>query len=157
MPNKRIINAMLKFNKCIAYYQLHGKYPQHRHQTDEISKLGRWIHDMRQAKQGNSNRSWYPELDTLAHEAGHPDMFHTHDRLTQATFKCKQCIAYRDIYDKFPSAGDSDKKIALMGKWMAKMKQAKLGRGKYVWYPELDQLAIKAGYPNMFTLKYTKK
>jgi len=157
LPNMfdNVDNESIALDKCqevINYYNENGKYPSAVDKDPEIKKLGKWLSGMRKAKKGNvkGGSTFYPSLQDLANKAGLPNMFDNIDKESIALDTCQEVINYYNENSKYPSVHDKNPEIKKLGKWLNKMRQAKKGKGTSTLYPSLQDLANKAGLPNMF-------
>lgn len=157
-------HAIMMCKKCIEYYTNYKKYPTHYiSQTSsdtEVFKLGRWLHNMRRAKQGidsNANK-WYPVLDDIANEAKLFDMFINIDNESNSVKMCLSVIDYFKKYNKYPSVLSKDADTKKLATWFSNMKLAKQGIGSCIYYPSLDVIATENEMSDMFyTASYEEK
>jgi superfamily II DNA or RNA helicase len=143
-------NAIDTCNELIDYIDTNGKYPVHNSKDRAVAKLGKWISKMREAKQGNGRSTFYPSLLPLVEMRGYPKLFDVIDKEQIALDTCKQVIDYIDTNGKYPVYNSKDRAVAKLGKWVTRIRAAKQGKGKHIFYPSINQLVIDAGYPKLF-------
>jgi hypothetical protein len=142
-----IDNLML----VIAFYNEHGKLPSAKAKNEDDATLGRWISTQRSNKQGKGK--WHPKLETIANDHGLPYLFDTNGEGFKQRTSDKQLmlvISFYKEHERLPTAGAKNKIEAKLGSWISTQRMAKKGKGTGKWYPELEIIAIKHGFPKLF-------
>ena len=126
-------------------------YPSYGSKNKNIRKLAQWLSNMRTAKQGKGNSKFYPVLEQMATEAGFPDMFNITDTEIVACERCQQLINFINDHGRNPSKESQNIDEKKLGIWLSNMRKAKKdGQNGSKFYTVLEQMAIDAGFHNLF-------
>lgn len=137
-------------NKIINFYALHKKLPSSKGKHKFEKQLAAWIQTMKKSK------IQYPDkfdatLILMATNAGIPNLFEYVDHKQNAIDTLYKLIDYVKNNNKYPvRKTEPSKEIRSLQSWIAHMRNTKAGDTHRTWYPELDQIAIEQGLPNMF-------
>lgn len=147
-PHDKELNALEACTAVIDYYSTHGKYPTKK----SNSKLCRWLSRMKGHKQyGNSKDGiLYESVIKMAEDAGLSNMFDRTDREAEVRVKCQSVIEHI-IANGYPiSVSNHSNPNRHIYIWLTSMRGAKRGTNASKFFPFIDDMAIEAGYPNMF-------
>jgi len=133
--------------------QKKGRLPSQHSKNKQEKKDGLWIQDKKKAKNNKKNMNWYPALDDIADQYGFSGVFdksYGGQRAINDLRKVLQRIQKRGCLPKGKSKDPQEVKDSI---WINSKRQTKAGRGKSIWYPELDKIAEQYGFPNIFDIK----
>ncbi len=142
--------ALERTKRVAKFYYKHGRYPSSHSKNKEGKKLGSWLSNMRQAKQGKGRAAFYSSCEQLAKQLGCPDMFEYIDYESKALEMTRKVVEFYHKHDRYPSKHAKDPEEKNLGRWLPKQREAKQGKGKGVFYPSCEKLAKQLGCPNMF-------
>jgi hypothetical protein len=158
--NKREQIAIDNFRAILSRIKETGRIPVYGAGSHQERVDFSFINSKRQAKSGRGKFKWYPLLDQMAADAGYPNIFNTiktykeRRGLDRKGYAIKRC---RQIIRKIKNRGHLERGTLTSGEcaWLLKRSLAKHGHTKYcnrtiTWYPELQEIAHKAGYPDLF-------
>ena len=111
--------------------------------TQEIKDYN-WIKGHCDSKKGTGSWTWYPVLDKIAKSYGFPNIFD--DRKQRMINRLHKILKQAKRSGHLPKYYSEDNKDAA---WLGSRRTAKL-KGKGIWYTELEEIAKKYGYPNLF-------
>jgi len=126
--------------EIFKYAEKIGRLPKNREKNVD------WVKTKKQAKVGKGNGTiWYPELEEIAKQHGFPNVF-------DISLKQKAIEQAHEIFKYAKKTGRLPKKEEKNVNWIQNKKQYKAGKGKGIWYPELDEIAKQYGFSNAFGL-----
>ena len=149
--------AISNYKKVIIFLKNNNRYPSKESKDAEEKQLGIWLSGCRYAKKYPTRKtvSFYPILNELCVQDGYPDMFDSVDdniKLTKAIKKCNELIKFILEYKRTPIKTSTNEYEKELGTWLSIQKKAKLGKGKYTWFPALDEIAKNNGMHSLFDL-----
>ena len=140
--------------KISEFYHKHGRYPSGKSKDPEEKKLGQWLGQYRNAKQGKGHRIFYPSCEKLAKQLGCSDMFAlsrtSEARESHALEMTRKSCEFYHRHGKYPSNKSKDPEEKKLGGWLSNMRKTKQGKGNHIFYPSCKKLAKKLGCPDMF-------
>lgn len=127
-----------------------GKLPNKRSKDEQEKSDGYWIKIKRRAKSGGHG-IWYPELDEIAKQYGFSScIFDPVNRKRGEENKAHEIFQRSKVRGKLPSYHSENKQEKKDAKWISTKRRAKSGKNHKTWYPELDDIAVQYGFPNVF-------
>ena len=143
-------HAQTMCKALISYFITHGTYPtNHSGNEPHIRSLSRWQSKMRSHKR-HGNGALYKSVIKMAEDAGFPDMFDILDRESQIREQCQNVIEFVDANGYPKSVSNHSNPHRGIYIWLTNMRGAKKGTNASIYYPAINDMAIEAGYPNMF-------
>lgn len=120
-------------------------------------KDAEWIQSRKRAKQGTNTLTWHPEFEQIANDASFQGMFDITDTRLEKINRLYQIIDRYKSKEFLPSQYSKNPIEKDDGKWILMQKCSKNGTNSCVWIPDLDTIAIKYGFENIFDFYDHKK
>ncbi len=152
MKLSREAAAMKKMFDVVNFVTQNKRLPAHSVESVEESRLHAWINAMKVARVGKNKLVFYPVLTDLVEKFGLPDLFITKTTDELNIEILERVIAYAKSTNTTPSVKHENDDVKALGIWLRGIRKSKLGKGDASFTPELEQAAIKAGYPNIFDM-----
>lgn len=132
-----------------------GNLPKQGSKDEQELKDSQWINDKKLAKIGKGKVSWYSFLDKIATKYGFPHTFDMRDLEQEAIKKAEDIFSRAKQKGHLPSGKSKNEQEKIDGNWIINKRQLKKQckiNGKK-WYKELDNVASKYGFVNVFETK----
>lgn len=114
----------------------------------DIKDLG-WINNKKSAMAGKGNARSYPVLKKIAKEHGFPDVFN--DREQEAIRRATEIFQRAKKRGRLPRR-TKDKQESMDAGWIVNKRQAQSRSDGRSWYPSLNAIAEKYGFPEAFDI-----
>lgn len=138
--------AITKLINCLEKVKLLGKFPT----ANEDFDTWKFIRNLQYVKKGLLQGIWYPELDALAIEYGHPNLFKTNIEGTRVEVDIIDLMKFYKKHNKTPSQLSNDAGERALYRKLIRLKQIKQGKTVQIWNPELDNILRNAKMRNFF-------
>jgi len=143
--------AIDKCNQVINFIKIQGRHPSLKSYDRTEIMLCRWVNRMISAKSSNSSKrhTFYSILDDMVNANGCSGIFDKMDKKGIAIQRFNQVIEFIQKTGRFPSHESTNEYEKSLNHWLTNKRCKNRAVDKYILNC-LIQLAIKAGYPNMF-------
>lgn len=148
--DSRETTAVKKLQRIISKYKTPENLPSARSSDPQEAADAVWLTKTRAAKLKKDDRTWYPELETIANTHGFLNLFDTQSPKDYAKEMFIKIVKRYESVEMIPkdhvAVGEDKKYVA----WLRNMRANKKGTGNGVWYPELDQYAAENNFSGIF-------
>jgi group I intron endonuclease len=142
-----------RLNKILLKYKP-DKLPSI-HARGEENNDAQWLGQKRRDK--INNKKWIPELEILANKKGFHGLFDLIDLEGNSIIRLQEIVA-KYTPSRLPSQNSKNKEERSDAQWISSKRKAKYGTSKHwTWFPILDELASKSGFPNLFVIRDKKQ
>ena len=149
--------AIDQLNEILDRVDARGSLPESDSKDPQERKDARWIKNKKTVKSGSGRGIWYPELDQIIIERERPDLFGIRDLKQEAIDQLNEILDRADIRGSAPKQNQKDPQEVKDAEWIGSKRAAKKGKGKGLFYPELEKIAKKRGYPDLFKIRDLKQ
>lgn len=132
-----------------------NKVPSYYTKCPIEKSLSQFIGQLRRKKAGKSNGIWNPELDSIMKAYNHADIFDVKRDFKIPYDRCQSVIDYRILNGRYPLPNSTNKEEKFLGIWVTLMRRSKMKDTNTTnkFYPEIQEMVEKAGYPYAFENK----
>lgn len=137
-------------SKLIAIFELMkitGKFPSEKDDPDNY----KFLRNLKPIKEGKLQGIWYPELDTIATDYGHPSLFGSNLDNTIIEVDITDLMKFYKKNNRNPSQLSESKNERDLYRKLIRLKQIRQGKTVQKWNPELDLILKRAKMKNLFT------
>lgn len=149
--------AINNLNKILDWSDSRGSLPMRTSKDEQERKYANFISMRKRSKRGKSKNIFYHELDEVAKKSGYPDLFDVRDLKQKTINELNSILDRANGRGHLPKHGSKNKQEAKDSNTISGLKLAKQGKGRRIFYPELEEIAKKHGYHNLFKVRDFKQ
>jgi hypothetical protein len=135
-----------KIEEINDFFNVHKKYPSRTVKDNQELRIGSWLANKRNSKNGKGSGRFYNEYQSHAEKLGHPNMFDSINDYRKNLEKIEWICEYYKSFGVYPSTISAEKETRKMGRWLSNIKK-RIKIDKF--YNEYQIHAEKLGHPNM--------